>query len=361
MIPDAYFAADYAQARGKFLAAAGSANAALLQYPHPLKGPGGEDLATDIAWLGPRDARRVVVVGSATHGVEGYCGSGCQTGILTEGWNERLPADTALVLVHANNPHGFAHDRRVNEDNIDLNRNFIDFEPGPPANPGYRELHPMIVPEAWDGPARAAADSGQAAYIEREGYQAFQQDSSQGQYEFPDGIFYGGTGPSWSRRTVESFAAEHLAGAAHIALVDFHTGLGPRGYGEIIGRGGPGDPQYERTRSWYGDEVRSAAVGDTASVRLNGTIDFGYRRACPNAEQTAITLEFGTVPHEEVHQAIRADNWLYARGGGADSPHFTAIKRLMREAFYGDDSPWKQDTWTRGQEIVSQALVGVSA
>ena len=79
----------------------------------------------------------------------------------------------------------------------------------------------------------------------REGLLAFQQVTSRGQYTFPDGLFFGGTGPSWSRRTVEGFARKHLAETKQIAVVDFHTGLGPRG-GEIIGRGGPGDPQYER-------------------------------------------------------------------------------------------------------------------
>ena len=64
--------------------------------------------------------------------------------------------DTALVLVHANNPHGFAHQRRVNEDNIDLNRNFIDFDAKTPESPEYAELHPALVPEAWDGPIQSS-------------------------------------------------------------------------------------------------------------------------------------------------------------------------------------------------------------
>ena len=357
---DKYFSTDYAEARSKFLAAAASANVPLWQFEHPLTGPNGEAIGTDIVWLGARNARNIVVAGSATHGVEGFCGSGCQTGFLTENWESRLDAGTALLLVHANNPHGFAHQRRVNEDNIDLNRNFIDFEAGPPDSPGYAELHPALVPDAWDGPARKTADAAIEAYKAREGLPAFQQVTSRGQYTFPDGLFYGGTGPSWSRRTIEGFAREHLAQAERIAVVDFHTGLGPRGYGEIIGRGGPGDPQYERTVAWYGPGVKSAAVGNSASVRLSGTIDFGYRRACPDAEQTAITLEFGTLPLEEVHEAIRADNWLYAKGGAEASSHFKAIKAQTRAAFYGEDSQWKADIWARGQEIVEQALAGVS-
>ena len=357
---DKYFSENYAEARGKFLTAAEAANVPLWQFPHPLAGPAGEELGTDIVWLGPRDARKIVVAGSATHGVEGFCGSGCQTGFLSENWAARLNADTALVLVHANNPHGFAHERRVNEDNIDLNRNFIDFDAGLPDAPGYPELHPALVPEAWDGPVREAADAAIDAYKTREGLPAFQQVTSRGQYNYPDGLFYGGTGPSWSRRTIEGFAGEHLGGVERLALVDFHTGLGPRGYGEVIGRGGPGDPQYERTIAWYGPDVKSAAVGNSASVKLNGTIDFGYRRACPNAEQTAITLEYGTLPLEEVHEAIRADNWLYAKGGAEKSSHFKAIKSQVRAAFYGEDSQWKADIWARGQEIVEQALAGVN-
>ena len=94
-------------------------------------------------------------------------------------------------------------------------------------------------------------------------------------------------------------------------------------------------------------------------MRLSGTIDFGYRRACPHAEQTAITLEFGTLPLEEVHAAIRADNWLYAIGGAETSPHFKSIKAQMRAAFYGEDSQWKKDIWARGQDIVEKALNGV--
>lgn len=354
-----YFAADFAEARVKFLKAAEVADVPMWQFCHPLTGPSGEELGTDIVWLGAQDARNIVVAGSATHGIEGFCGSGCQTGFLMENWKSRLNADTALVLVHANNPYGFAHQRRVNEDNIDLNRNFIDFEAETPESPGYAGLHSALVPEAWDGPLRNAADAVIDAYKVREGLPAFQQVTSHGQYTFPNGLFFGGTGPSWSRLTIEGFARAHLAQAQRIALVDFHTGLGARGYGEVIGRGGPGDPQYERTVAWYGSDVKSAVIGNSASVRLSGTIDFGYRRACPYAEQTAITLEFGTLPLEEVHEAIRADNWLYAKGGAEKSPHFKSIKAQIRSAFYCEDNQWKKDIWARGQEIVGQALNGV--
>ena len=66
---DNYFAANYAEARAKFLAVAQASGVPLWQFAHPLKGPTGESLGTDIVWLGASDARNIVVAGSATHGV----------------------------------------------------------------------------------------------------------------------------------------------------------------------------------------------------------------------------------------------------------------------------------------------------
>ena len=174
-------------------------------------------------------------------------------------------------------------------------------------------------------------------------------------------FFFGGTGPSRSRRTIEGFARTHMSEVKRIAVVDFHTGLGPRGYGEIIGRGAPGDPQYERTVAWYGPDVKSAAVGNLPPCGSTAQSTADIAGACPQAEQTAITLEFGTLPLEEVHEQPSADNQLYAKGGAAASPHFKPIKAQMRAAFYGEDSQWKKDIWARGQEIVEQALAGVGS
>jgi hypothetical protein len=71
-----YFSRDYEEARQRFLDRAGAAGAALDGRAHPLTSPKGETLSTDIAWLGPSNAERVLVTISATHGVEGFCGSG---------------------------------------------------------------------------------------------------------------------------------------------------------------------------------------------------------------------------------------------------------------------------------------------
>jgi len=354
------FSASYGEARAKFLAAADAAGARVSSYPHPLKGPDGGDLATDLAWLGPADAAKVLVLTSATHGVEGFCGSGCQIGFLCGGLAERLPANTAALMVHAHNPHGFAHLRRVTEDNIDLNRNFVDYDAPLPENPAYDEVHAWLLPDDWDGPARAAADAAIAGYIEKNGAFAYQAAVSAGQYRHTDGLFFGGQGPGWSHRTIERLAQETLAGRAHVGVIDFHTGLGPRGHGELIALGRPGDPLYDDAKAWYGDEAKSPEMGDSASAEVSGSVELGYVRALPEARVNFVALEYGTLPPEQVLNALRGDNWLYLRGQ-VDSELGRRIKQDVRDAFYGDDDAWKQMVWDRADEIVGKALAGLEA
>ena len=354
----ACFSATYAEAREKFLAAARGAGADIESYAHPLKGPDGGDLATDVARLGPAGAARMVVVSSATHGVEGYCGSGIQVALLRSGIDGERNGDTAILLVHGHNPHGFAHDRRVTEDNVDLNRNFQDFEGPPPANAAYAEVHPWLVPDDWDGPARQAADQAIAEFIEANGMFAYQAAVSGGQYDHSDGLFFGGFEATWSNRTIRSLAGGWCGDADHVALIDLHTGLGPRGFGELIAIGD--EAATARAKAWYGDEARSLLGGESVSAQVQGTMNQGYEQSIGDAQLTPIAIEYGTLPQEDVLQALRADNWLYLHGE-VDSAAGRVIKQQVRDAFYGDDDEWKQEVWQRGQDITLKALAGIAA
>src|ERR1051326_2712065 len=117
-----YFSPDYFSARDRFRRAAAQAGATTHALPLSAKGPQGESLVTDIAWFGAASPRRVLVHSSGLHGVEGFAGSAIQLQLLD---NVPVPpADTAIVVVHILNPYGMAWLRRVNENNVDLNRNF---------------------------------------------------------------------------------------------------------------------------------------------------------------------------------------------------------------------------------------------
>lgn len=355
----AHFSRSYAEARQKFLDAARAAGAAITHHPHPGRGPDGGALATDVARLGETDAPNLFIATSATHGVEGFCGSGCMVGFLAARLQAELPRGTAMVLVHAINPHGFAHERRVNEDNVDLNRNFVDHAAPRKPNAAYDAIHDMLVPADWDGPARAAADREIEAYIATNGMKAFQAAVTGGQYRYADGMFYGGTAPVWSHRIWRQIIATEARAARRVAYVDFHTGLGPRGYGEPISREAPDSPVFHRARAWYGAEVTSTRGGTSTSAVVEGDTSRAFSSATHAPEVTTVALEFGTLPVRDVLGALRADNWLYLRGT-VDSPLGRTIKRQIREAFYGEDDAWKRGVFERGLEITRKAFAGLS-
>jgi len=136
------FAQTYAEARGKFIAAAEAAGLDVFGHAHPMLGRDGEALAMDVALEGRRDAHSLLLVSSGCHGVEGFCGSGVQVALLRDAaWRALLhESGVAVLYLHALNPYGFSWWRRVTHEGVDLNRNFHDFSQPLPANPAYDEI-----------------------------------------------------------------------------------------------------------------------------------------------------------------------------------------------------------------------------
>ena len=355
------FSGTYAEARTKFLDAAADRGAALQSFVlEAHRGALGETLATDVALLGARDAQRLLIVSSGTHGPEGFSGSGVQVATLRD--DELLArlqqAGVALLLVHAVNPHGFSHLHRTNEDNIDLNRNHVRFDAPLPVNAAYAEVEPFVLPATWPpGPADEAA---MAAYIERHGMRAYRAAVTTGQYNSPDGVFYGGQAPSWSNGTIRAILRQYAAAAGHIAWIDVHTGLGPYGHGEKIypGRNAPAD--LARARAWWGADVFAPFEGNSASADVSGPVVSTIYDECPQASATLMGLEFGTLPDGEVLDRLRADTWL-RRHPEAPPEQQRAIRQALRDAFYCDDDVWKGMVLGQSRVVLLQTLQGLRA
>jgi hypothetical protein len=359
-VAEPFFSLNFAAAREKFLAACAREGLGVVSYRHSKSGPDGGALFTDVTRIGPVDAERVLVVESGTHGVEGYAGSGIQIGLLSAAGAPRPPAGVALVLVHALNPYGFAWTRRVNEDNIDLNRSFVDHAGGRyPDNPGYAALADAIVPREWTAKSRKAADAVMQAYAARHGEDELRTAFKRGQHTHPLGLFYGGRAPTWSAGTLKKICDDFLAAAKRAALIDIHTGLGPFGYGECLTPCAPDSAEGQRATAWYGD-VRHTMDKDSGYSGSQGTVVNGYMWAKPGIEWTCIGLEFGTRPQPHMREKLRAEGWLHAYGG-ADHPDAARIKAELRDSFYPNEPEWKPLVLARGLEIVARGLKGLAA
>ena len=355
------FADTYGQARAKFLAAVDKSGARLLSsHTNPAKGPIGEDCITDVAWIGSDNARKLLILVCGTHGIEGYAGSGCQVAWLNEGWFARAAAkDTAALLIHAINPHGFAWGRRVNEDNVDLNRNFVDHA-RPPENPDYEAIREHIDPTGWAEPSLGQHNAAIAKFIKRDSHDVTCKAMHGGQYINPKGTFYGGGDATWSNRLFRDLVARHAARAAHVAIIDYHTGGGVFGYCDLFI---DDDRAGARTRDWFAQvsviSEDKAAHGKDAQSETPGNLFYALPEILPGKPVTLCLVELRT-GESGGYDVIRAENWLFQHGDPR-SAQGLALRAQMRELFYPARPQWKVMQVYQSNAMLVEALGGLSA
>ena len=359
MDADVFFAQSYAQARGKFAAGAQAAGLAVQSHRHPLLGQDGETLALDVARMGAPDAQSVLIISSACHGVEGFCGSGLQNALLADpGFHAAArAAGVAVLYLHALNPWGFSWWRRTTQENVDLNRNWHNFSQPLPHNADYESLAHAVLPSSW--PPSADNEGVLAAYAQQHGPRALQAAVTGGQYQFPEGLFYGGQNPTWSHQALRQVLREHGSRCSRLSWIDIHTGLGASGHAELIFAGRDDAAAVARARAWWGPTVTSIYDGTSASALLSGLMfNAGYEE-CAQAEYTGIAFEVGTVPMHEVIGALRQDQWFENHPDAAATDR-TAARRRMRDTFYTDTPLWKQQVVEQGLRTARQAIAGLT-
>jgi hypothetical protein len=226
-----------------------------------------------------------------------------------------------------------------------------------PANPGYDELAPWIVPREWPSPP---ADEKLMAYAATRGARALQAAISAGQHEHPQGLFYGGRAPTWSQQALRQALQANGRRCRRLGWIDLHTGLGPSGVGERIFACRDDAAALARARAWWGDGITSIYDGSSTSARLSGMMWLAVYEECPQAEYTGIALEYGTLPLDEVIGALRADQW-HENHPEAAGARRDAIKQRTLAAFYTDTDAWKSAVLAQGLRAAHEGVRGLAA
>lgn len=320
---DGRFASTYAEARERFRSATRDVERGAIEVV--------EGLTIDWAWTGDPAAERILVFSSGVHGIEGFPGSAAQLEMLS------LADGTATLWLHAVNPWGMANLRRVNEHNVDLNRNFL--APGapragaadtyamldgllnPPSPPGWEFVWPEL---AWN--------------IARHGFDALKNAVVGGQYAFPRGLFYGGAELQTGARKLLDFLDETLEGRERIVHVDLHSGLGPFTARTLLLEGNASSDQIERVHACFGRSVKTWDASNPDAYTIRGGLTREVARRLGNVRYDALTCEFGTWSNLRLLLALRAENRLHHHG--APNPDHAA-KRELLECFSPDHPAWR--------------------
>ncbi len=345
-----YYPEDYQAARASFIAAAASTGALHQSFVvndscnHIEEQP----LTIDVAELG--QGNDLVVVSSGLHGVEGYFGSAVQLALLDRFETGNLPG--RLLLIHAVNPWGFHHSRRVNENNIDLNRNFrSDGFGGAPE--GYRHLNGFLNPQRLPS-AIELFGARAVAKIIRHGMSSLKESVASGQYEFAQGLFYGGAELSQSALLMAANMQRWVGNARKVLHIDLHTGLGRYGQLRLL----CGNKESAATRDWYEqtfshETVESLNANSGTAYPVNGQFGDWLQSQFSGIDYRFIGAEYGTYSVLKVLDALRAEN-RYHFYGNPQSNDYVNSKRTLIECFCPADVEWRRQVLSNAVSVVEK-------
>lgn len=356
--PTGYFSSSYVEARSRFRSNAQAIDASMDMFTLPsLKGIEGEDLVVDIATIGNPQASRALVLVSGTHGIEGYCGSAIQSGLMRCGAVSG-PEGFKIVLVHGLNPFGFSHGRRADQGNVDLNRNFVDFG-NRPVNASYGKIWHLLEKQPT-----FLARVHLRWLVLRHGLRTIQEAVTKGQYGYPHGLFYGGLGKTWSREIWSTILYKHLGGVDRAFFIDYHTGLGKRGTSQILSSIDPTRPAGQIARRMlsgiYGNAARFMAEDEkTVAVLPTGDLLNFTIESRPDGSYSGMFLEFGTEGPFSVLEALMAENVSIRTG--TDPGAIDAAKQNLRRVFCPDDRTWQREVWRQAYGTTIRAVAAMKS
>ncbi len=350
-----YFASDYFAARDSFSRLAIKQAAWTQRCPIRTPSIEGKELTIDAAYYGAPSPARLVVISSGIHGAEGFAGSALQQQLINQLKSmPPLPSSCGLLLIHAVNPYGFAHLRRVNENNVDLNRNCLAQFPGP-KNTAYSKFDRLLnptSPPSWDSFKAKLIWAGIG-----NGIRAGKRAIASGQYMFAQGLFYGGTERQESITIFEQLLRRAAArNTRQVVHIDLHTGLGRYGHYKLFTDLAEESHEFQQLQDWFGaNRVVTSQGKRTSAYPASGDIGeltqnvFAYCRVYP------ATLEFGTYSLWHTLAMLRTENRLHYYGS-IDSAIGRKIKTDFRETFCPADPGWRLAILESGGKVLRRAI-----
>lgn len=350
----AWFIDDFAAARRDFLARGdvlASRFTGVERFAVPVASASGvPGLTVDGLYVpaqGPR--KRLLVVSAGVHGVEGPTGSAVMRLFMAEFMSPEALADTGVLLLHALNPYGFAVGRRFTENNVDLNRNAGASDAlYRTVNAGYPVVDALINPQ---GPADTGAWSNRlfhlraVALIAQHGMPTLRQAVLQGQYQVPQGIYYGGQALEPQLVALAPRLQTLLAAYPLSMSLDLHTGYGARGTLHLF-FDPPKDPQVRQRLEtvFAGQHIDWGSGADFYTVTGDFVGWVGAQRR--SGLHLPAVFEYGTMDSQTTLGSIKSLHVTLLENQGAHHGYASPadrerIRRDYQEMFNPSSPVWR--------------------
>jgi hypothetical protein len=321
------------------------------------------DLSIDTIYIpAQNEAKRLLIMCSGIHGVEGFTGSAVQRYFMSEVLDKKVLKNMGVLLIHAINPYGFKYGRRVSENNVDMNRNFdISRELFNIKNEGYVKINQFLNPvgETNEGYLRNGfLFTKTLYYIFRYKMKTLRQSTVQGQFEFKKGIFYGGNDFEAQNQWLERLITSKTRNYSFVFVIDIHTGYGERGKLHYL----PGNVQDAERRTLLETIFKDYVIDWPRREKDFYIVRGGFRDYVGNLipdekKYIGIVFECGTLNSHKTVGSVRSlhnvilENQGFHHGYKNDEAE-ESVKKRFREMFFPSSKIWRSQVMKQASEIL---------
>ena len=303
----------------------------------------------------PSSAERenLIVITTGVHGIEGYIGAVMLDVFFEEIYPELDTTNTGILVVANVNPYGMKNMRRYNENNVDLNRNFIEDWDGfdRASNTEYPKVESFLQPEGkitnafWHEVGFYLNLAKEAIFT---GADTISNALLTGQYEYPEGVYYGGDGDEVSTTYLKGVFSDCLDGEySNIVHIDIHSGYGPR-YDMVIFNSVQDPTTEAEAIAQFGYDYIIAQDSEEFYVTYGDTTDYFYRLAkSKNTDKSLYStcFEFGTIGDGFLDSILslkytvdeNRQHWYPTTNATAEQ----VVRENYLELFYPTETEWR--------------------
>ena len=299
----------------------------------------------------------LVVITTGVHGIEGYIGSVMLDVFWSEIYSSEINKANTGVLVVANvNPYGMKYHRRYNENNVDLNRNFIlDWSTfDTTVNKDYPKVDTFLGPKSTMGNIighELSFYGSMLGELIQDGADTISNALLGGQYEYAEGVYYGGNGDEASTTYLKDVFKQTLESEyENIVHIDVHSGYGPR-YNMVIFNSVFETMTEAESVALFGYDYVIANDSEDFYATTGDTTDFYYRLKEQLGTENSLfstCFEFGTIGDSFLDSIIsmkytieeNQNHWNPSNNATTNE----IIKERYQELFYPTEKEWREKT-----------------
>ena len=288
---------------------------------------------------------KIIVISSGIHGAEAFVGSSIQLAFIQE-YLQKPNEKFDFAFVHVLNPWGMKNHRRVNVDNVDLNRNFLtDVNAFNKKNDSYEKIDQFLNPKTklelhFAHNFMFVMDS--MYYILRFSLESLRQAILQGQYQFPQGIYFGGLHHDTLKNNVDEFVVQKLNSYKEIIWVDLHTGYGERGRLHLLANSAE-DVNSKRLQSLFPD--RKVDFGQNQKF-YKTTGDMISYLLDKSTQIIGVVFEYGTMDSQKPLGSIESLRRMILENqsfqNGRTDQNRVVAENLLLDMFNPQQNEWWQ-------------------